>query len=353
MENQKILSERRKSTGVISLNRPRALNALDQDMVDAITVLLAEWQDDPGITQVLVRSTSPKAFCAGGDVRYGYSTAAAGDVEVSEYFFTSSYDMHGQVSDFDKPYVSVIDGLAMGGGLGLSVNGSVRVVTENATAAMPELAIGYLPDVGMTLVMQEVRGEKGYQSAAVATFVGLSGWRLNAADMLWMGLATHHVPAEHIDDFEESVVADGAETALARYGRELKQESRLEAFCADIEACFGYDTWGEIDRALNEHDNDDFVRLVREGMSGASPMSVVASVEVFRANAGADSTREALARENAVGELLRKDPNFAEGIRAVILDKDRSPSFIPALAADVDPEPFRRALARATRPLRL
>lgn len=353
MQDDKVFGQQLGQTGVITLNRPRALNAMDQDMVDIITPLLIEWADSADVEQVVVRSSSAKAFCAGGDVKYGYSTAAEGDLEKSEYFFTSSYNMHGHVADFPKPYIAVIDGLAMGGGLGISVNGSVRVVSENASAAMPELAIGYLPDVGMTLVMQQMVGLKGYPSSAVATFIGLSGWRLNAADMLWSGLATHHVPAADITAFEESVVKDGIDTALTTYATDLDQQSPMSLVAEDIEACFSGAEWMDIDGALDAHANREFVEAVRTGMAGASPMSAVASVEVFRANAGAQSVREALGRENAVGRVLRRDYNFSEGVRAVILDKDRAPKFIPATAAEVDPEPFRRTVAQASVPLAL
>lgn len=331
-------------TGIITLNRPRALNAIDQEMVDVMSPGLHDWADDPAIAQVLIRSTSPKAFCSGGDVRYGYTQMIEGATDRAEHFFLSSYAMYNRIATFPKPYIALINGLAMGGGLGVSVNGSYRIVTENASAAMPEGAIGYVPDVGMTYAMQRMTGLKGYASPALATFIGTTGWRLTAADMLWSGLATQHVPASEVEFFEKAVLNSSIEEALDTFAQPLDAESELSRFESAIEDCFGEADWHAIEARLERHPNTEFTKAVKKHLTRANPASVVAAVEVFRA--GATSTREALNNEYTVGKTLREEPNFPEGIQAVLIEKGREPQFSPARPSEVDPTRYRRLLTR-------
>lgn len=336
-----------RSTGVITLDRSRALNAIDQDMVDVISPALQQWAEDPAITQAVIRSTSPRAFCAGGDVRYGYTHMNNGAVDRAEHFFSSSYDMHDLVATFPKPYAALIDGIAMGGGLGVSVNGDYRVVTENASAAMPEAAIGFVPDVGMTYVLPRLVGDKGYASQALATFLGVTGWRLSAADMLWAGLATHHVPAARLAECEKAMFNTPMAEAVALCAEPLAEESRLAGFAAAIEECFGAGDWAGIESRLEQYPDSEFTDLVASHLARANPASVVAAVETFQAGAAAESVREALDNEYAVGKKLRYEPNFSEGIEAVLIDKGRTPAFTPATPREVDPTAYRSLLRKA------
>ena len=197
-----VLSVRHR-TGLIELNRPKALNSLNPEMLDIITKALRMWGPDDDIDQVVVFSSHPKAFCAGGDVRHARSEVLEGGDPDS--FFEAEYAMNAALSEFPKPYIAVLDGVAMGGGLGISLHGSHRIVTDKAFASMPEMAIGYVTDVGVPYMSQRT------MSTALAKFWGVTGYRMYAADLLYTGLATGYTedPAAFIED----VVAHGISSA--------------------------------------------------------------------------------------------------------------------------------------------
>lgn len=266
--------------------------------------------------------------------------------------------MNASISEFAqvKPYVAIIDGMAMGGGLGVSLHGSHRIITERASAAMPEMAIGFVPDVGITHFSQHVVNRTGKTAPAIARFVGLTGYRLSAADMLWAGWATHLVPSADLDSFSASLDEDGLDAALEKFsvdpsseaGKDLIGDSSLAAQAGCIEECFSGSTWLEIEAKLDEKSAggggcsraqiNDFNTLLRS----ASATSLVAAVELYEANVGSDVTlRQALDNELRVGELMRQNRNFVEGVRAVLVDKDRKARFDPQRADAVDPEIFR------------
>lgn len=346
-----------KRGGDLLLNRPKTLNSLDLDMVRIIHSALDSWRDDDAIEHVVVRSDHPKAFCAGGDVRTVRQAILDGNPEHGEIFFTEEYEMNAAIAEFSqvKPYVAVIDGIAMGGGLGVSMHGSHRIVTERTSAAMPEMAIGFIPDVGITHFSQHVPTRAGKASPAIARFAGLTGYRLSAADMLWAGWATHLVPSADLESFLAALDDDGLDAALEKFsvdpvsdaGQELIGESALAAQAGCIEECFSGSTWLEIEAKLDEKTAggggcsrvqiNEFNALLRS----ASAASLVAAMEVYEANVGAEITlRQALDNEMKVGELMRRNRNFAEGVRAVLVDKDRNARFDPQRADAVDPELF-------------
>lgn len=330
----------RNSTGLLELNRPKALNSLNVEMIELIDEALNTWRDDPAVHRVIISSLSPKAFCAGGDVRY----AREGDPDAVDHFFATEYHMNGDLSEYPKPVVALIDGVVMGGGLGISAHGSHRVVSENALAAMPEMAIGYFPDVGIPWMFQHMRNREGDTSYAMAVFLTVTGYRLDPADMLYSGLATHFVPSEKHSDFRDMAIAESLDEALEEFAEEGAQDSALEKIAGDIEATFNHHTWAEIDAALKAHPNREFVELVRGLMEKANPTSVVAAVEFMAAVTRCTDIRQELALETVLGEHLRRDPNFSEGVRAVLVDKCRNPSFSPDNYEDVDVEALRKVL---------
>ncbi|AKK02706.1 enoyl-CoA hydratase/carnithine racemase [Corynebacterium epidermidicanis] len=332
------------STGILELNRPRAINAINGEMVDIITPALEDWRDDPEIHRVLIFSNSERGFCAGGDIREVRDHAIEGDHEFGDQYLQKEYTMNKIMANFPKPYVALIDGVVMGGGLGASAHGSHRVITEKAFAAMPEMAIGFVPDVGISYMMTHMVGEEGRKIPALATFAGLTGYRLSAADMLYTGLATHFVPSKDLAEFQEMLIAESIDEALEKYAGELDEEPRIREFLPEIEACFSKGTWAEIDAALNECENEEFVDLVRDLMSNANPSSVVASAEMYAVNTKVSTVEEAIHNEYEIGYLLRREPNFAEGIRAVLVDKDRNPSFVPATYDEVDAAKYHAVL---------
>ncbi|CAB0723498.1 enoyl-CoA hydratase/isomerase family protein [Corynebacterium diphtheriae] len=332
------------STGVLELNRPQALNSLTHEMVNIIDQALDQWWDDDAVHRVLVYSNSPKAFCAGGDVRAAREAIQAGRGGEADQFFVDEYDMNNNISEFPKPYISLIDGFVMGGGLGLSAHGSHRVISEKASAAMPEMAIGFTPDVGMAYMFQRMTNATGSPSHALATFLVTTGWRMTAADMIWSGLATDIVPSADHDLFRETVYAESLDEALERYSVDTVGDSELATLLLHIEKTFGFPTWAQINEALDTYPDREFVNTVTELLSTANPESLVAAVELMVASARSTTLREELDHEVVLGEYIRSRPNFAEGVRAVLVDKDRNADFTPATTGEVDVTPVRKLL---------
>ena len=193
-----ILIEQRGALVIVTLNRPHALNALSFEMCRALHEGLARWQADPAIGAVLIKGAGERAFCAGGDLRWLYQVLTAQGVASALPFYALEYAMNARLHHFTKPYVALLDGIAMGGGVGVSVHGSHRVVTELTVFAMPETGIGLFPDVGATYVLPRLRG-------ALGMYLGLTGARLNAADCLWARIGSSHVPADRLDALEDAL----------------------------------------------------------------------------------------------------------------------------------------------------
>lgn len=315
-------------TGVIRLNRPRAINALTPEMIEGLSAALHAWRDDDAVAQVLVLSESEKGFCSGGDVRWAREEILAGNDERVDEFFADEYDLNHQIATYPKPYISLIDGVVMGGGLGVSAHGSHRIVTPAAFAAMPEMAIGYITDVGMSHLLQRLN-----HGAAMGRFVALTGYRLTAPDMIAAGLATHHV--DSADGVAEAIIDRGVDAALADLATEPGEPAPLADLAEAAEATFGFDTWAEIDAALTDFGDEEFRAQVRELTAGASPTSLVRTTELLATNRDA-GLREALDNERELGERTRRHPDFAEGVRAVLVDKTRDASFTPSTWSEVE-----------------
>ncbi len=184
--------------GDIALNRPKALNALDQAMIDELYPVLLAWADDPDVETVLVTSGIDRAFCAGGDIRAIRDAALIGDTAAITQYFSSEYTLDQLIADYPKPYVALIDGAAMGGGLGISVHGEVRVVTEKALIAMPETAIGFFPDIGSTYFLPRL-------PVGVGKWLGLTGARIRGTQAIEVGLATHSVASESVGALADAI----------------------------------------------------------------------------------------------------------------------------------------------------
>lgn len=323
-----VLSVRHR-TGLIELNRPKALNSLNPEMLDIITKALRMWGPDDDIDQVVVFSSHPKAFCAGGDVRHARSEVLEGGDPDS--FFAAEYAMNAALSEFPKPYIAVLDGVAMGGGLGISLHGSHRIVTDKAFASMPEMAIGYVTDVGVPYMSQRT------MSPALAKFWGVTGYRMYAADLLYTGLATGYTedPAAFIED----VVAHGISSAQLSDAA-ARGPAPLAALAPAIEEAFAHSTWPEILAACAP----ELRELVDELTAAASPTSIVAALELYDFESRAADIREALAAELRLGTYLIRQPDFAEGVRAVLVDKSKDAAFSPATVQDVDVAALRAQL---------
>jgi enoyl-CoA hydratase len=308
-------------TGVIELNRPEALNALDLTMIRLMTAALEEWRDDPAVASVVVRSTSPKAFCAGGDIRAVRAAALRGDEAAVTGYFSAEYALNALIARYPKPYTALIDGYAMGGGLGISVHGSARVVTERARLAMPETAIGFFPDIGASHFLPRLPG-------AVGRYLGLTGVRVTGAAAVACGLATHYVPAAELPSLEQALT-DGTASPTATLERYASAAplSELSAHLAAIERCFTAPDLGELwDRLAAEDEDRAWADSTLDMLRRASRASLAITFDLLARGARA-GLEECLADELALARATAFTADFAEGVRAALVDKDRKPSW--------------------------
>lgn len=314
-----ILADVHRGVGRILLDRPKALNALTTGMVDAIDRVLAAWEHLP-LSAVVIAATSAKAFCAGGDIRTIREHSLAGDAEASERFFASEYRLNARIAEYPVPVVSLIDGLCMGGGLGLSVHGGFRVVTERAVLAMPETGIGFFPDVGASYFLPRLPG-------AIGMYLGLTGHRLDAADALYTGLATHFVPADGLGEVGDALADnpdDPVDVVLNRLaGRSPVAESGLAKVRGDVDRAFGAPTLGEIEKRLR-HLDTPWAASALAALESASPQSLEIT-HALLARGRQHTLRECLGTELALTRTTIRTPDFLEGVRAALVDKDRAP----------------------------
>lgn len=329
--NAPVLTEIRGTTGVITLDRPKALNSLNTEMVDIIQGALDTWRDDDAIEQVVVQS-SGKHFCAGGDVRAVRDGVLDGKLAEVERFFADEYAMNVDIANYPKPYIALCSGVVMGGGMGISAHASHMVVTEDAFASMPEMFIAYITDVGMSWKLQNLPKRP---SQSLGTFLGLTGYRMSADDMLATGLASHKVASLEgvLDGIVEKGIGYLDEVALEQ------GESELEQLIDGAERTFT-GPWEEIQANL-ERAPEEFRAKVAELMVGAAPSALVAAAELFAANSG-KPLEEAIVNEEELGKVIYREPDFAEGVRAVLVDKTKDADFAP----QPSPEKYREILNR-------
>jgi enoyl-CoA hydratase/carnithine racemase len=316
-----VLADVRNGVGRILLNRPRALNALTTPMVAAIERVLTGWERTP-LAAVVLASTSPKAYCAGADIRAIRENSLTGDAESSERFFSTEYRLNARIAEYPVPIVSLIDGICMGGGLGLSVHGRFRVVTQNAVLAMPETAIGFFPDIGASYFLPRLPG-------AIGMYLGLTGHRLDAADALYTGLATHFIPADRLSAVTDALAdnpGDPIDTVLSRLGDSTPvAESRLATARGEIDRAFSADTLTGIRERLDGLDGPWAVET-RRALDAASPQSLEITHALLVAGARR-TLRECLDAELRLTRTIIRTPDFLEGVRAAVVDKDRNPAW--------------------------
>jgi enoyl-CoA hydratase len=308
--------------GVIELDRPQALNALDLTMIRLITQALEEWRHDDAVRSVVIRSTSPKAFCSGGDIRAVRAAALRGDETAVTGYFSAEYALNAMIARYPKPYTALIDGYAMGGGLGISVHGSARVVTERASLAMPETSIGFFPDIGASYFLPRLPG-------ALGRYLGLTGARIPGAAAVACGLATHYVPAAELPALEAALTDEGDPAApLARYAT-AAPPSELSAHLAAVERCFTAPDLDELWARLEAEDEDrEWADATLESLRRASPASLAITFGLLDRGARA-GLEECLADELALARTTAFTADFAEGVRAALVDKDRKPTWSP------------------------
>ncbi|HQT65040.1 MAG TPA: enoyl-CoA hydratase/isomerase family protein [Acidocella sp.] len=311
--------------GRIRLNRPKALNALDLPMVAQVEAALAKFASMPEVHAVLVDATGEKAFCAGGDVRAIRAQGMAGDTAPIAAFFEAEYRMNQTIADYAKPYVALVDGICLGGGIGISVHGSHRVASEHAMFAMPETAIALFPDIGATYLLPRMPG-------ALGMYLALTGARVLGADAVHVGLATHYVSRARLPALAEAIAKDGV-AVIAAFAEPLPAFT-FEPHMGLINTAFAKPSVGEIVAAL-EADGGEFALETLAILRGHSPSSIHWSFKIV--SQGAHRTLpDCLAAELALVKKITGHPEFFEGVRAVVVDKDRAPKWQPARLEEVD-----------------
>ena len=315
-DDDAILLERHGGLGIVTLNRPRALNTLSFAMCGRFDAALAAWAGDAALRAVVVRGAGERAFCAGGDVVAIYQARAApGNRGVEADFFRAEYTLVYRVHRFSKPYVALMDGVTMGGGAGIAVNGSYRVATERTVFAMPEVHIGLFPDVGATRFLNRCPGRIGL-------YLALTGRSIGAADALYCGFATHFVPRDRVAVLLERMrEAPAIEAALAALAGD-PGEAALPPLREAIDRCFAGDSVEAIAAALTQEPGD-WAQEAREAMARASPLSL--KITFRQLHLGAADVEAALALEYRLTQHVLAGHDFYEGIRALLVDKDRKP----------------------------
>jgi enoyl-CoA hydratase len=315
--------------GRITLNRPKALNALTLNMVQSIDAALTKWAGDPGVRCVVLDGAGERGLCAGGDIRAIYDVLREEIYGLAEQFFRAEYVMNARIAAFPKPYVALMDGITMGGGIGVSAHGSLRIVTERSRLAMPETGIGFVPDVGGTYLLGHAPGEFG-------THAALTSMHMGAADAILCGLADICLPSSALPDFIAGVAQAGAAESLRAAAARLAIEPPpgvLAAAESWIARCYAHDDAETIARAL-ANSPDSAAREAAVTMAGKSPTSVKITLRALREARGS-SLNSCLEREYRLAMACMHRPDFREGVRAAIVDKDRNPRWSPSRLEDV------------------
>ncbi|MDQ0146561.1 enoyl-CoA hydratase/isomerase family protein [Pseudarthrobacter niigatensis] len=324
-----VLFGHRGRLGVVTLNRPRAVNALTEGMVDLLLRQLTAWVKDDDVAAVLVQGAGERGLCAGGDIVAIYRDILHGGTRTAD-FWQTEYRVNSLIARYPKPYVALMDGLVLGGGVGISAHGNVRVVTERTRMGMPETTIGFAPDVGGTFLLSRAPGETG-------THAALTGAHLAAGDALFLGLADHYVPSQSLPRLVAELESETPEAVVARYA-EQSPPSALAGQRDWIDACYATDDAGDIVarlRAWTGPGRED-ATAAADTIEAKSPTSVKVTLASLR-RAAKLTLDEALAQEYRAGLRFLAGPDFREGIRAQVVDKDRNPQWKPATLAEVLP----------------
>lgn len=323
---QTVVATRRGRIGHLLLNRPKALNALDIGMIRGLAAALAGWRDDPAIHTVVIEGGGGRAFCAGGDIRAARAAAVGSRHDEVATFFVEEYALNQAIADYPKPYIALIDGICMGGGIGVSVHGSTRVVTDAALFAMPETGIALFPDIGASYILPRLRG-------SIGMYLALTGARLHGADAVFAGLATHYVSRETLAGLAAALADDGP--AVLASSAAPPPPAPIAMNMETIDRCFDAPSVASVVERL-EAERSPFARGALQAIRAASPSAVLWTFEIMHAGSGR-TLPQCLAAELALTAPVTRHPDFAEGVRAMVIDKDRTPKWSPATLDAVDP----------------
>jgi enoyl-CoA hydratase len=330
--SDEILFSRRGAAGFVTLNRPQALNAVTHAMVHALRAQLDAWTDDDAVTRIVVTGAGGRAFSAGGDIRALYELGKAGRHEKALAFWRDEYPLNALIKNYRKPYVSLIDGIVMGGGVGVSVHGSHRVAGDRFSFAMPEVGIGFFPDVGATWFLPRMPGELG-------TFCALTGERFDAADSVAAGIATHRIPSARFPALVEGLSGTVSVDAVLAAFAETPGEGPIAARRPAIDRLFAGASVEAILAALDAEavsggPDAEWAGKTAATMRAKSPLSLkIALAQVRRG--GALDFAACMRTEFRIVSRIIHGHDFYEGVRAVIVDKDNAPRWRPASLAEV------------------
>ncbi len=313
-----IIIRKVRRAGRITLNRPDALNALTWDMALEIEAALDAWTDDNSIDIVLIDATGDKAFCSGGDIAEIYKSGLRGDFDYGLRFWRDEYRMNAKLFHFPKPIVSFLQGFVMGGGVGVGGHTSHRIVCESSKIAMPETAIGLVPDVGGSLLLAQAPGHLG-------EFLGLTGDRMDAADAIYTGFADYFIAAATWDGLKDAL-CDSGDPALVDQAAGTAPESRMQGWQADIDAVFCGNTLAEIYRAMAGNQAPALVHASKL-MARNSPLSMAVTLEMIHRVRKQPTIENALDQEFRFTSRAMEYGDFIEGIRAALIDRDRNPKW--------------------------
>jgi enoyl-CoA hydratase len=330
-----LIARREGFAGIIRLNRPKTINAVTLEMFRDIDKALDAFETDPNVSVILLEGAGERGLCAGGDIRALYESSQIGG-DLGKILWREEYILNARIKKFPKPYVAFMDGIVMGGGVGLSAHSSHRVVTERTKLAMPEVGLGFFPDVGGTWLLSHAPGEIG-------SYFGLTGQTMNGPDAIHAGFADAVVPSSRwaalrdaltkvrpgIRGDEVKALIDGFATG--------ETAGPVAAMQSTIDRWFAFERMGDIVDALTR-DGSELAQATLKALGEKSPRGMVVTLKLLRLARKASSLEECLVREyRAALEVFRSD-DFREGVRAAVIDKDRNPKWSPARIEDVTPE---------------
>ncbi|WP_353229814.1 enoyl-CoA hydratase/isomerase family protein [Novosphingobium sp.] len=310
------------AVGHLSLNRPRALHALTLDMVRAMTAALLAWRDDPAVRAVIIDHAEGRGFCAGGDIAFLRDSALGDQGVAARQFFYEEYQLNHLILTYAKPVIAFMDGITMGGGVGIAGPAQFRVATEATRLAMPETGIGLFPDVGGGWYLSRLAGRLG-------SYMALTGARLDGADCLWAGLATHYLPQAALAEAKAALIADpDAATAILHRLAVVPPVAKVASQSGDIDRLFASDRYEDILAALAA-DGGEWATATLATLRTKSPQTCKVALRQLRDSLHCDDFAANMAMEYRIGARVILRPDFAEGVRAVIIDKDHAPRWNP------------------------
>ncbi|MCU1559304.1 MAG: 3-hydroxyisobutyryl-CoA hydrolase [Mycetocola sp.] len=316
--------------GRITLNRPEALNAINHAMVLGIRDALASWRHDPEVSLVVLDGAGKRGLSAGGDIRALHANALAGRNDLSRHFWHDEYELCAIIDEYPKPFISIMDGITMGGGVGASAHASIRIVTEESRVAMPETRIGFSPDVGGTYLLARAPGELG-------TYLALNAATMTPSDALACGFADYYVPSERLPHLYQALgerADPGSPAEIILLFDETPPPSELLAHRSWIDRCYSCDSVADILERLGA-ESDTHAGAAANDLTRLSPLALTVALAAVRAARRLDTLRESLAQEYRVSSWLAEQPDWTEGIRARLIDKDNKPRWMPSTLAAV------------------